>query len=1005
VESVALKIIVPRANARDLLACESFLSALGGDGALTLEMGAASDHGNEVLFLLRGEARAVEHARAQLRIAYPQCGFLTLSADQDPKSHSESFCLHAEARLRDAAYLPIRTHISREGRITNDDLQAAADPMLSVLAAMDDLSEGERCLVRYVLRPMPADWSKYWRGMAGDVNERLKATPQGLGAQVLLPLGLALLVIGVLFALLALMAGRSLLLWLVTLVWMAVGMGLIWLRFRVPSPPDALLIKQKVSQYAFRVRIALYAWAKTEKAAQERLRQLQYAYRSYALAGGNSFVFTRPTKSPEIDDLAMPPEPRVPFVGFLHSPSAHLPILSVSELAALWHLPHGEAALQRVAYTSSKQLAPAAQQHSDGIHIGASSLQGRSTMAWLPKAALSGNVGLVAKTQSGKSNMLALLAQHIIVTEPEATVIVIDPHRTLVQQVGRLIPPEREAGTIYWNVADRERPFGLNLIDRAAHGNASATLIASDLFADKRISDIIDAFHEIWSDNWGPRMEDYMRGPLLTLATANEVMVRTHAFQQWLTEARTYLGQISAQIIGKRMDKTARDMADHVVDGFVKRPRPARPGLAAFYDELAPLIERYVDRHASLLAGVPGAQASLQEVIEALYLKLMIEFDEVHVSKGTELWERMHGEPPQPFQYTILDVNPLLMGSRNRAIALSGIDPVKDRYIHDWWRDAYDAYLDMNARQLLEMTTPVTKKLNRFAASDVARRIFGQPNSTIDLPSIIQDGGILLVDLAAGVIGQETAALIGSTLLNWLASILFAQQETRHGGNTKRRSIYVIVDEFQSIPGAAYTFMLSELAKFGARLFLGTQSLAYLAQMNPKTRAAWLANTSTLFVFRCGAEDADHLAPELSVGDEDRLTVTPADIVGLPDFACFVRSHGPSREPFVFRVETRKVDEGSDETLARIRARSRAVYGRDMHEVDEWLKVASDFQGEPNLVAAAASLHAQRPKPPAVINSLAQLPADREQAVKRLATERAGMPDLGAADVPARDGR
>lgn len=997
-----VKIILPRANARDVLACESFLSALGGDGALALEMGASA---GEALFLLRGDVHAVERAQAQLRAAYPQCGFSMLAAEQDPASSTPVCHALVEARLRDAAYLPIRTHISREGRITNDDLKAAADPMLSVLSAMDDLGEDERCLVRYALRPMPADWSKYWRGMAGDVSERLRTTPQGLGTQVLLPLGVALWVIGALFGLLALAAGDKALLWLLTLGWFAAGLGMIWLRFRVPSPPDAVLVKQKVSQPAFRVRITLHAWAKTKTSAQQRLMQMQHAFRSYALAGGNSFVFVDAPESQAIHALVLPDEPRAPFVGFLNHPSAQLPILSVSELAALWHLPHSEAGLQRVAFTSSKQLAPVSQQRTDGVQIGTSVLQGRATPAWLPKGALSGNVGLVAKTQSGKSNMLALLAQHIIATEPEAAVIVIDPHRTLVQQVGRSIPPEREAGTIYWNVADRERPFGLNLIDRAAHGAASAALNASDLFADKRISDIIDAFHEIWSDNWGPRMEDYMRGPLLTLAAANEAMVRTHAFQQWLMSARTHLGQISAQIVGKRMDKTARKMLDHVVDAFGTQPRPARPGLAAFYDELVPLMERHIEQRKSLDAGVPGAQTQFLESVAALYLKLMIEFDTVHVSKGTELWERLYGEPPQPFQYTILDVNPLLMGSRNRAIALSGIDPVKDRYIHDWWRDSYDAYLDMNARQLLEMTTPVTKKLNRFAASDVARRIFGQPNSTIDLPSIIQTGGVLLVDLAAGVIGQETAALIGSTLLNWLASILFAQQEVMSIDAGKRRNIYVIVDEFQSIPGAAYTFMLSELAKFGARLFLGTQSLAYLAQMNPKTRAAWLANTSTLFVFRCGAEDADHLAPELSVGDEDRLTVTPADIVGLPDFACFVRAHGPLREPYVFRVETRKADQGSDETLARIRARSRAAYGRDMKEVDAWLNVASDFQGEPNLVAAAASLHAQRPKPPAFANSLAMLPADKEQAVRRLATERAAMPDLGAADATPREGR
>ena len=76
--------------------------------------------------------------------------------------------------------------------------------------------------------------------MAGDVSERVKATPQGLGAQVLLPLGLALFVIGGLFALLALAARSNPMLWLITLAWLAAGVGLIYLRFRVPSPPDVL---------------------------------------------------------------------------------------------------------------------------------------------------------------------------------------------------------------------------------------------------------------------------------------------------------------------------------------------------------------------------------------------------------------------------------------------------------------------------------------------------------------------------------------------------------------------------------------------------------------------------------------------------------------------------------------------------------------------------------------------------------------------------------------------
>ena len=54
------------------------------------------------------------------------------------------------------------------------------------------------------------------------------------------------------------------------------------------------------------------------------------------------------------------------------------------------------------------------------------------------------------------------------------------------------------------------------------------------------------------------------------------------------------------------------------------------------------------------------------------------------------------------------------------------------------------------------MVTPVRTKMNRFRASNIARRICGQPESTVDLPVLINEGGI----------GQETAALIGSAIIN-----------------------------------------------------------------------------------------------------------------------------------------------------------------------------------------------------------------------------------------------
>lgn len=978
----AVKILLPRANTRDVLSAETFIGALGLTEPLALELAATA---RETIFLVRGEGHVVEHALSQLRLAYRQCDFEELEQADDPAWSEWPAWEVRELRLREPAYLPIRTHISREGRISNDDLERASDPMIGVLSAMEGLADDEVCVVQYSIQAMPPAWSKYWRGSVGDISERTKATPQGMAAQVMLPLGVALVSMGVLFLLATILIKAGALLWGLALAWLIAGIGLIVARARISSPPDPLLVKQKINQSAFRVQARIFVGAQDRNSASQRLQRLVGALRGYDLAGGNGFEFVPPAHWASPRDFRFLHKTNEPYVGFLRRTQDQLPILSTSELTALWHLPHGEVGLQGVRYVVSRRLTPLSSQVAHGVHIGYSRLQGHVTEVRLSREALSGNIGLVAKTQSGKSNLMALLARDIIVNDPDAAVIVIDPHRSLAQQLARLIPPEREPKTIYWSVADRDRPFGLNLLDRIPKSSFATPLSASDLFADKRIGDIIDAFQEIWSDNWGPRMEDYLRGPLLTLARANEILSRNYTFDHWLSEANLRLEGNVGQINSGRIDAQTLTMIEEISEGYRELPAPNRPAFSVLHGALAAYIDDYGRNKESWEAGMPGASRKLIKAIRELQQALRAGVDEKPDEQGAALWARTYEGERRPFQFTILDVNAALMGSTIRHAALSGLDPIADQYIVNWWRESYDAYLSLNARLLLDMITPVTKKLNRFAASEVARRIFGQPDSTIDLPDIIHQGQILLVDLAAGVIGSETAALIGSTLLNWLASTLFALQEIQ--GKDRKRRVFIVVDEFQSLPGANYTMILSELAKYGAQLVLGTQSLHYLMEVSAKTHASWLANTSALFVFRSGADDARQLAAELSIADEDRLTVTPADIVGLSDYSCFVRVQDDRRTPHVFRVDTRRVDEGNDMTFSRIRAQSREKYGRDASEVDKWVYRASKWQGKTSLVSESHSVHLQPVLPLSTANTIQAPTGDKRQLAEIIRAE------------------
>ncbi len=93
----------------------------------------------------------------------------------------------------------------------------------------------------------------------------------------------------------------------------------------------------------------------------------------------------------------------VTLIGMQHSVKVTC-ILNVSELAALWHLPHGEAGVQGIAYTSSRQLlAPAGVLAEDGVWIGQSRAAGQIVAARLARASLRGNIGLWPRPKAARA--------------------------------------------------------------------------------------------------------------------------------------------------------------------------------------------------------------------------------------------------------------------------------------------------------------------------------------------------------------------------------------------------------------------------------------------------------------------------------------------------------------------------------------------------------------------------------------------------------------------------
>ena len=198
---------------------------------------------------------------------------------------------------------------------------------------------------------------------------------------------------------------------------------------------------------------------------------------------------------------------------------------------------------------------------------------------------------------------------------------------------------------------------------------------------------------------------------------------------------------------------------------------------------------------------------------------------------------------------------------------------------------------------------------------------------------------------------EDTAALIGGTLLNLAARAVSSQSTLRP---EQRRSVTIAVDEFHTIPGADYEQVFGELSKYGSNMMLATQTLARLDRLTEgdrtrDLRAAVFSNLDGLFAFHTSAEDAEYLAEELGGG------LNKQDLLELGHYQCYARltdvRTGERLPAFSVRLHAPLVgDEGVAAQLARESAQR---YGREVLDVELDLQTAAERVHGPHAQAGA----------------------------------------------------
>ncbi|MBI4057990.1 type IV secretion system DNA-binding domain-containing protein [Candidatus Microgenomates bacterium] len=537
-----------------------------------------------------------------------------------------------------------------------------------------------------------------------------------------------------------------------------------------PHPKAALVERKLGATQAFIVGVRLLSVGESLDQAKRLLDNLAGSFGAFSIGESNSLIPDKPLffNAKKFTEAIVTRAPH---------PLPRSQVLTVDELATLWHLPQevlgsiptiswggklaGEApedlpvvatrqALQAGLPVATRQegekslpAGPTAdgQVRQDINFFARTEFKGKPTVFGIKRVDRRRHIYLIGKTGSGKSTLIANMAINDM--RNGEGVAVIDPHGDLSEILLNYVPSFRINDVVYLDAADRDHPFRLNLFE-------ATDVVQHDLIA----SGVVAIFYKLYYYTWGPRLEYVFRNAILTL------------------------------------------------------------------------IE------------YPNA--------------------------------------------TLVDVPRLLTDREFRQKVVEKLD---DPVLINFWNKEYEG---MGEKLQSETISPILNKVGQFVSSPLIRNIIGYPHSTIDLGKIMNEGKILILNLAQGKLGEDNSALLGAMVVTKLQ---LAAMERVRIPETERRDFFLYVDEFQNFATASFIKILSEARKYRLSLILANQ---YIAQVPEEVQKAILGNVGSLVSFVISAQDAAILAREFAG------TYKEEDLVGLDNYQTIVKMtiDGKTSRPF-----------------------------------------------------------------------------------------------------------
>ncbi len=296
-------------------------------------------------------------------------------------------------------------------------------------------------------------------------------------------------------------------------------------------------VENKITKPGFETSIRIIAISGSDESAKSHVANISTAFAQFA--GDLNSLKSRKIyqKGAFMEDFLYRYQPMFNIFG------NHTSILNSEELATIFHFPNKQITTPHIFWLNAKTAPAPSEIPTEGLYLGISSYRGIKKEVFIGKEDRMRHVYVIGKTGTGKSELLKdMILQDI---RDGKGLCFMDPHGDAIEDIMKLIPPERAEDVIYFNPSDVERPMGFNLLEANTEDEKhfAATAVINMMYK---------LFDPYKTGIVGPRFEHAVRNAMLTaMAVPGSTFVE---IMRILTDA-----------------KFVQELLPHVTDPIIRR--------------------------------------------------------------------------------------------------------------------------------------------------------------------------------------------------------------------------------------------------------------------------------------------------------------------------------------------------------------------------------------------------------------------------------------------------